>query len=236
MTIPGPKSERLRTVLAAALDEAGYGVIPAVLSESQCDSLASLYDSDSITFRKRIDMARYNFGRGEYQYFAYPLPELVQELREAFYALLAPIANNWQERLGMESRWPLALQEFLAQCHDSGQLRPTPLLLKYGAGDYNCLHQDLYGETCFPLQVIVQLSKPGIDFAGGELMLVEQRPRMQSRGMVVHFRQGDAAVIPVRERPRRGSRGYHRVSMRHGVSQLSSGQRFTLGLIFHDAK
>lgn len=236
MTIPGLESEQLRSTLAAELDDAGYGVIPAVLSKAQCDSLARLYDSGSGIFRKRIDMARYNFGRGEYQYFAYPLPELVQALRETFYTLLAPIANNWQERLGMESRWPPSLQQFLAQCHDSGQLRPTPLLLKYGVGDYNCLHQDLYGETCFPMQVIFQLSQPRSDFEGGELMLVEQRPRMQSRGMVVHFNQGDAVVIPVRERPRKGSRGYHRVSMRHGVSQLSSGQRFTLGLIFHDAK
>jgi hypothetical protein len=236
MAIPEPDSKKVRTTVAAELDEAGYGVVPAVLSEAQCGSLVDFYTDDSVKFRKRIDMARYNFGRGEYQYFAYPLPALVQELRENFYALLAPIANDWHERLGIESRWPPSLQEFLRRCHARGQTRPTPLLLSYKAGDYNCLHQDLYGETYFPLQVIIQLSRPGVDFDGGELMLVEQRPRMQSRGMVVRPQQGDAVVIPVRERPRRGSRGYHRVSIRHGVSQLSNGQRFTLGLIFHDAK
>ena len=204
MAIPEPDSKKVRTTVAAELDEAGYCVVPAVLSEAQCGSLVDFYTDDSVKFRKRIDMARYNFGQGEYQYFAYPLPALVQE--------------------------------FLRQCHARGQTRPTPLLLSYKAGDYNCLHQDLYGETYFPLQVIIQLSRPGVDFEGGELMLVEQRPRMQSRGMVVRPQQGDAVVIPVRERPRRGSRGYHRVSIRHGVSQLSNGQRFTLGLIFHDAK
>lgn len=222
--------------LACELDEAGYAIIPGLLTAAQCSELSAAYDSSATQFRSRIDMARYNFGRGEYKYFNYPLPELVEELRAALYSLLAPIANSWNERLEQGHRWPATLPSFLKECHSAGQTRPTPLLLKYTAGDYNCLHQDLYGEIYFPLQIIVQLSNPDVDFEGGELMLVEQRPRMQSRGMVINTKQGDAAIIPVRERPRQGSRGFHRVAVRHGVSSVTAGQRFTLGIIFHDAK
>ncbi len=180
-------------------------------------------------------MARYNFGRGEYKYFDYPLPTEVQLLREYFYAKLAPIANDWEELLGKERGWPATLAELTERCHDQGQRRPTPLMLCYGEGDYNCLHQDLYGPIHFPLQVVILLSAPGEDFEGGELILVEQRPRMQSRPIVAHLEQGSAAIIPVRERPRRGVRGYHRAPMRHGVSRITAGQRYTLGVIFHDA-
>jgi hypothetical protein len=214
----------------------GHAVIRNILDFQTCKSIAASYKDDNTRFRSRIAMARYNFGQGEYQYFDYPLPALVQTLREQFYEALAPIANHWHQQLGIESRWPRSLNDLLQQCHAAGQRRPTPLLLKYQQGDYNCLHQDLYGDIHFPLQVIIQLSAPGPDFQGGELMLVEQRPRMQSRGMVVNWNQGDAVVIPVSERPRRGTRGFHRAKMRHGVSELLSGERYTLGLIFHDAK
>ncbi len=222
--------------LSTQLDSDGYALAPAVLSAEQCEEIAGMYHAPEVQFRTRINMARYNFGRGEYQYFSYPLPERIQSLRQSLYTLLAPIANSWHERLNISSRWPTELEDLLQQCHHAGQLRSTPLLLKYGSDDYNCLHQDLYGEIHFPLQVIIQLSQPKVDFEGGELMLVEQRPRMQSRGMVVPCRQGDAVVIPVRERPRKGTRGYHRVAIRHGVSKVTSGERYTLGLIFHDAK
>lgn len=227
-----PDSEALLT----QLDADGYGVAHKVLSPEQCQEIARMYDGTDVKFRSRIDMARYNFGRGEYQYFDYPLPEIVQSLRQSFYELLAPIANHWKDRLNLSERWPDKLQSLLEHCHQEGQVRPTPLLLKYGKDDYNCLHQDLYGDIHFPLQVIIQLSRPTVDFKGGELMLVEQRPRMQSRGMVVPCQQGDAVVIPVRERPREGTRGYHRVAIRHGVSKLTQGERYTLGIIFHDAK
>ncbi|MCG8434824.1 MAG: 2OG-Fe(II) oxygenase [Gammaproteobacteria bacterium] len=219
----------------AEINTRGFARIENVLTPAECTRLARLYDSGDGIFRSRIHMARHNFGRGEYQYFDYPLPDFVQQLRESFYEMLAPIANHWHELLRIDRRWPDSLDELIAQCHAEGQRRPTPLLLKYGAGDYNCLHQDLYGPIHFPLQVIVLLSQPGRDFDGGELMLVEQRPRMQSRGMVVPLNQGDAVIIPVRERPRKGTRGFHRAAMRHGVSELSKGERFTLGLIFHDA-
>ena len=192
--------------------------------------------ADAGRFRKRIVMASHGFGRGEYQYFAYPLPRVLQTLRETLYARLAPIANRWHERMRVDTRFPGTHAEFLARCHAAGQARPTPLLLRYGAGDFNCLHQDLYGEHVFPLQVAVLLSRPGQDFSGGEFVLTEQRPRMQSRVEVVRLEQGDAVVFAVNSRPVDGTRGSYRVNMRHGVSRLHGGQRHTLGLIFHDAK
>lgn len=223
------------TRLAAQLDEKGYATTPALLSKAGCRRIAGFYHDEAVRFRARVNMARYNFGRGEYSYFDYPLPQEIQGLRELFYPGLADIANDWQRRLGREACWPDALERLIAQCRAAGQCRPTPLLLKYGAGDYNCLHQDLYGDIRFPLQVIFMLSDPATDFDGGELILVEQRPRLQSRPMVVSLQQGQAAIIPVQERPRRGVRGYHRAPMRHGVSEITRGQRLTLGLIFHDA-
>ena len=180
-------------------------------------------------------MARYNFGKGEYQYFDYPLPDEVGELRRYFYRHLAPLANRWSVTLGSEAGWPDELDELTQHCHENGQQRPTPLMLRYGPGDFNCLHQDLYGPIHFPLQVVILLSEPGEEFEGGELILVEQRPRMQSRPIVARLKQGSAAIIPVRERPRRGVRGYHRAPMRHGVGEVTSGERYTLGVIFHDA-
>ena len=181
-------------------------------------------------------MARHGFGRGEYKYFAYPLPDIVAALRPALYAPLVPIANRWNEAMGIAVRYPATHAEFIARCHAAGQTRPTPLLLRYGAGDYNCLHQDLYGEHVFPLQVVILLSQPDTDFTGGELVLTEQRPRMQSRAEVVPLKRGDAAVFAVHHRPVQGTRGFYRVNMRHGVSRLTSGRRHTAGIIFHDAK
>lgn len=221
--------------VAAALAEDGYAVTPRLIDDATCDALAALYDDPAARFRSVIDMARYNFGSGEYKYFDYPLPESVQKLREALYPGLAGIANDWARRLGQAADWPGDHDALRRRCHAAGQSRPTPLLLRYGSGDYNCLHQDLYGPIHFPLQVIVMLSDPDRDFDGGELVLVEQRPRMQSRPMVVRQQKGAAVVIPVRERPRQGKRGYHRTQMRHGVGQVLSGERVTLGLIFHDA-
>jgi uncharacterized protein len=218
----------------AALDERGHAVLPGVLDAGECRGLAALYD-DEAAFRSRVVMARHNFGRGEYKYLRYPLPGPVAALREALYPLLAPLANEWHARLRLEPRFPPGLQAYLARCRRAGQQRPTPLILKYEEGDYNCLHQDLYGELVFPLQATVLLSAPGRDFAGGEFMLVEQRPRMQSKGEVVPLGQGDAVVFAVNSRPVAGTRGYFRATMRHGVSRLHSGQRFTLGIIFHDA-
>ena len=218
----------------AELDAAGVARLGGVLAPEDCRALVALYD-DAARFRSRVVMARHGFGRGEYQYLAYPLPERVQALREALYPRLAPIANRWNERMGLAPRYPAAHAEFLARCHAAGQARPTPLLLRYGPGDYNCLHQDLYGEHVFPLQVVVLLSAPGEDFAGGEFVLTEQRPRMQSRAEVVPLGLGEAAAFAVAQRPVRGSRGDYRVTMRHGVSRLRSGARHTLGLIFHDA-
>ncbi|MBC7377978.1 MAG: 2OG-Fe(II) oxygenase [Burkholderiaceae bacterium] len=205
-----------------------------VISPAQCEALACLYARPG-HFRSRVIMARHGFGQGEYQYFNYPLPDLVQQLRTALYPLLVPIANRWNEAMGMAMRYPPEHAEFLARCHAAGQTRPTPLLLQYGEGDYNCLHQDLYGEHVFPLQATVLLSQPGRDFTGGEFVMTEQRPRMQSRPEVLPLEQGDAAIFAVHQRPVQGSKGIYRVNMRHGVSRLRSGHRHTLGLIFHDA-
>ena len=221
--------------VAEALDTAGYAILPGLLTADACAKVASLYDREDL-FRSKVVMARHNFGRGEYQYFAYPHPPLIAGLREALYPPLAQIANRWAERLGEEARFPVAHADYLARCHEAGQIRPTPLLLRYGPGDYNCLHQDLYGDLVFPLQAAVLLSEPGRDFTGGEFVLTEQRPRMQSRAMVVPLRAGDAVVFPVNQRPVRGSRGDYRVAMRHGVSEMRSGKRHVLGLIFHDAR
>jgi len=220
--------------LLAGLDERGYTVLPGVLNARECRGVAALY-GDEAAFRSRVVMARHNFGRGEYKYLRYPLPSLVAELREALYPHLAPLANGWHERLGFEPRFPATLGVYLKRCHAAGQQRPTPLILKYEAGDYNCLHQDLYGELVFPIQATVLLSQPGEDFTGGEFLLVEQRPRMQSKGEVVPLDQGDAVLFAVNYRPVAGTRGDYRVTIRHGVSRLRSGHRFTLGVIFHDA-
>lgn len=223
------------TAIESALDREGWAVLPGLLTPQSCADLAAVYDADAL-FRSTVTMARHGFGRGEYRYFAYPLPPVVSALRTALYPHLAGIANRWHARMGMERRFPAAHADFLAECHAGGQMRPTPLLLRYGPGDYNCLHQDLYGEHVFPLQVAVLLSAPGTDFKGGELVLTEQRPRMQSRASVVPLAQGDAVVFAVNQRPVRGSRGDYRVTMRHGVSTIRRGRRHTLGIIFHDAK
>ena len=220
--------------LASSLDEHGYATTPPLLLTEECRRLAALYPSQD-PFRSRVIMQRHNFGRGEYQYFRYPLPAAVERLRQAIYPHLAPIANDWREKLNDEGRFPPSLDAYLHECHKAGQERPTPLMLKYGAGDYNCLHQDLYGDLVFPLQLTVLLSAPGEEFTGGEFLLVEQRPRAQSRGEVVSLQQGEAVIFPVHHRPVQGTRGHYRVTMRHGVSRLRSGQRYTLGIIFHDA-
>ena len=220
--------------VAAALDADGAAVVEGLLARAQCEALAALYDEDAV-FRSRVVMARHGFGRGEYRYFAYPLPDLVAELRAAFYPHLAPIANRWHEAMGLAARFPARHADYLARCHAAGQARPTPLLLRYGAGDHNCLHQDLYGEHVFPLQLVVLLAEPGRDFEGGEFVLTEQRPRMQSRPLVLPLRQGDAALIAVHQRPVQGTRGPYRVNLRHGVSTVRAGRRHALGIIFHDA-
>ena len=220
--------------IASSFDEQGYATTPRLLEAAECDALAALYPREEV-FRSRVVMQRHAFGRGEYNYFRYPLPKTVERLRQAIYPHLAPIANRWRDRLKEEGRFPPSLSTYLEQCHKAGQERPTPLLLKYQAGDYNCLHQDLYGDLVFPLQLTVLLSAPGEDFTGGEFLLVEQRPRAQSRGEVVPLRQGEAVIFPVHHRPVDGSRGTYRVTMRHGVSRLRSGERYTLGIIFHDA-
>jgi hypothetical protein len=217
------------------LDARGWAHLPALLSDSEACDIAKLYDAAE-GFRSRIVMSRHGFGRGEYRYFSYPLPDLVQRLRSELYPSLATIANTWHARMGLDSRFPAAHAEYVERCHQAGQERPTPLLLKYGAGDYNCLHQDLYGEQVFPLQVAVLLSRPGEDFAGGEFVLTEQRPRMQTRVEVVPLARGDAVVFAVNNRPVKGARGDYRVHMRHGVSTLTRGSRYTLGIIFHDAE
>jgi hypothetical protein len=221
--------------IAAGLDTDGYAVTGPVLSPDECMALAATYDLDE-RFRSRIVMARHGFGRGEYKYFAHPLPEVVAALRTALYPSLSSIANRWNGVLGSAVRYPDDHEAFLARCHRAGQTKPTPLLLHYGAGDYNCLHQDVYGEHLFPLQVTFLLSVPGRDFTGGEFVLTEQRPRMQSRADVVPLGQGDGVIFPVRQRPVRGARGHYRVTLRHGVSRVRSGQRYTLGIIFHDAR
>jgi hypothetical protein len=216
------------------LDTGGCAVIPRLLAPDDCRVLASLYAKDSV-FRSHIIMQRHGFGRGEYKYFRYPLPNLVGELRTALYPHLAPIANRWYEQMHLRTRFPRTHGEFIARCHAAGQERPTPLLVQYVADDYNCLHQDLYGDHVFPLQVAVLLAQPGQDFTGGEFVLTEQRPRMQSRAEVVPLTQGDAVVFTVQHRPVTGSRGSYRVNIRHGVSRIRSGLRHTLGIIFHDA-
>jgi len=217
-----------------ALDEQGAAIVPRLLDRAQCDALAALYGDDE-AFRSRVVMARHGFGQGEYRYFRYPLPSLVAGLRAAIYPRLVPVANRWHEALGIPVRFPMAHGDFIARCHAAGQMRPTPLLLRYQAGDYNCLHQDLYGEHVFPLQVVLLLSQPGRDFDGGELVMTEQRPRRQSRAMVLPLQQGDAALIAVHHRPARGARGVYRVNLRHGVSRVNAGRRHTAGIIFHDA-
>lgn len=217
------------------LDGNGWAVLPGLLSPDECSSVAGLYGEDGI-FRSHIIMARHGFGRGEYKYFSYPLPDIIAALRTALYPQLAPIANRWNESMGIDVRYPTAHGDFIKRCHKAGQTRPTPLLLQYNAGDYNCLHQDLYGEHVFPLQVAILLSEPERDFTGGEFVLTEQRPRMQSRAAVVPLKQGDAVVFAVHNRPVQGTRGTYRVNLRHGVSQLRSGHRHTVGIIFHDAK
>ena len=220
--------------IAGSLDREGWAVLPDLLSDMMCADLAALYVERAL-FRSEVQMARHGFGRGEYRYFAYPLPPPVADLRGALYVRLAPIANRWHMRMGQPVRFPADHADYLARCHAAGQSRPTPLLLKYGPGDYNCLHQDLYGAHVFPLQVAALLSTPGEDFGGGEFVLTEQRPRMQSRPVVVPLSRGDAVVFAVNARPVAGSRGDYRVTMRHGVSEIRSGQRQTLGVIFHDA-
>jgi hypothetical protein len=212
----------------------GYAIVPAMLTADDCAAVAAQYAQPQL-FRSRVVMARHGFGSGEYQYFRYPLPAPVAALRQALYGPLAAIANRWHTALGIDSRFPAEHADFLARCHAAGQTRPTPLLLQYGPGDYNCLHQDLYGEHVFPLQAAILLSEPGTDFDGGEFVLTEQRPRMQSRVAVVPLRRGDMVIFPVNHRPVQGARGIYRVAMRHGVSRLRSGARHTLGLIFHDA-
>jgi hypothetical protein len=217
------------------LDTQGSAILEHILTADECGSLARLYSEDRL-FRSQVIMARHGFGRGEYKYFSYPLPEIVAELRTALYPLLVPIANRWNSAMGIEIRYPEEHADFIQRCHQAGQSRPTPLILQYGEGDYNCLHQDVYGEHVFPIQVAILLSEPGKDFTGGEFVLTEQRPRMQSRPEVVPLRQGDAVAFGVRHRPVQGKHSTYRVNMRHGVSRLRSGHRRTVGIIFHDAE
>jgi hypothetical protein len=219
---------------AQDLDAQGCAMLPNLLTLEECQAVAGLYPDDRV-FRSRVVMGRHGFGRGEYKYFSYPLPGLVRGLRTALYPKLAPVANRWNLAMGIEVRYPDRHEEFIQRCHDAGQVGPTPLLLQYGEGDYNCLHQDLYGEHIFPIQVAILLSEPVRDFTGGEFVLTEQRPRMQSRPEVVPLRQGDAVAFAVHHRPVQGTRGSYRVNLRHGVSRLRSGRRHTLGIIFHDA-
>jgi uncharacterized protein len=221
--------------LSSELDAHGCAVLERLLAPETCAALAALYPDDG-HFRSRVVMARHGFGRGEYQYFSYPLPETIAGLRTALYARLSPVANRWNEALRLDVRYPAEHRDFLARCHAAGQRKPTPLLLQYGPDDFNCLHQDLYGEHVFPIQVAVLLSEPGRDFTGGEFVLTEQRPRMQSRAEVVPLRQGDAVAFAVHHRPVQGTRGVYRVNLRHGVSRVRSGRRHTLGIIFHDAE
>ena len=217
------------------LDEQGSAVIERLLSPEECHQLAALYPEDGL-FRSHIVMAKHGFGRGEYKYFAYPLPGLIADLRTAVYPYLVPIANRWNQAMGVDVSYPAIHAEFIERCHQAGQVRPTPLLLQYGAGDYNCLHQDIYGVHVFPLQLAILLSEPGRDFTGGEFVMTEQRPRMQSRPVVVPLRQGDGVVFAVHHRPVEGMRGVYRVNLRHGVSRIRSGRRHTAGIIFHDAE
>jgi hypothetical protein len=217
------------------LSEEGSAVLAGILSPTECQAVAALYPDD-LLYRSQVVMGRHGFGRGEYKYFKYPLPALIQNLRTALYPRFVPVANSWNQAMGVDARYPEQHIEFVRRCHEAGQLRPTPLLLQYGAGDYNCLHQDLYGEHAFPIQVAILLSEPARDFTGGEFVLTEQRPRMQSRPEVVPLRQGDGVAFAVHHRPVQGTRGVYRVNLRHGVSRVRSGQRHTLGIIFHDAQ
>ena len=222
------------TGAAGDLADRGAAILPALLTAEECIGIAALYSDDGL-FRSRVVMARHGYGKGEYKYFAYPLPALIGRLRAALYPRLAPIANEWNGRMRLDMRYPASHKAFLDRCHAAGQKRPTPLLLQYGPGDFNALHQDLYGDIAFPLQVAVLLSDPGRDYTGGEFVLTEQRPRMQSRVEVVPLRKGEGVIFAVHQRPRRGARGWHRVTMRHGVSRVRAGQRYTAGIIFHDA-
>jgi uncharacterized protein len=221
--------------IAAHLDAHGWAIAERLLTAGECADLAALY-ADDRRFRSHIVMARHGFGRGEYKYFTYPLPDRVAGLRTALYSRLAPIANRWNASMGNDLRYPETHADFIARCRQAGQTRPTPLLLQYGEGDFNALHQDVYGELVFPLQVAILLSEPDQDFTGGEFVLTEQRPRMQSRAEVVPLRRGDGVIFAVRHRPVQGTRGTYRVNLRHGVSRLRSGHRHTLGVIFHDGK
>jgi hypothetical protein len=243
MKATGPAAERNlqnrlskigQGALEAELDDCGYATVPGLLNARDCRDLVGLYASET-RFRRHVDMSRHGYGRGEYKYFSYPLPPIVAVLREGLYPKLAPIANHWNQRMGLDARFPDDHETYLDQCHAAGQTRPTPLLLRYGAGDYNRLHQDVYGALLFPLQMTVLLSEPDRDFTGGEFILTEQRPRMQSRAEIVRLKRGDAVIFPVRTRPVHGTRRDFRVTMRHGVSRLLSGARHTLGIIFHDA-
>ncbi|MFM0097866.1 2OG-Fe(II) oxygenase [Paraburkholderia nemoris] len=237
-TVTGPLAQRVGAIDWFDVEEElnGYGcaMLRNLLSAQECDALSANYPRDDL-YRSRVVMARHGFGRGEYKYFAYPLPQLVAELRAELYPPLAPVANRWNEAMNIAVRYPAAHSEFIERCHAAGQLRPTPLILQYAKDDYNCLHQDLYGEHVFPLQVAILLSEPGQDFTGGEFVMTEQRPRMQSRTEVVPLGKGDAVVFAVHHRPVQGTRGVYRVNLRHGVSRLRSGHRHTLGVIFHDA-
>jgi uncharacterized protein len=217
------------------LDAEGHAIIRNILSSDECDQVRALYQDDKI-FRSQIVMERHGFGRGEYRYFSYPLPDLVADMRTSLYPRLVPTANSWNEAMGIDLRYPETHSDFIQRCHRAGQNKPTPLLLKYGISDYNCLHQDLYGEHIFPLQFAVLLSEPDRDFSGGEFVMTEQRPRMQSRPIVVPLRKGDGVVFAVHHRPVQGSKRAYRVNLRHGVSRIRSGSRYTLGIIFHDAK
>ncbi len=232
-------SERLTSIdwqqTAEDLDQQGNALIERLLTPAECDALRKLYPAEDV-FRSRVVMERHGFGRGEYKYFRYPLPDIVADLRATLYPHFASIANRWNTSMGIDVRFPEGHADFIKRCHAAGQRRPTPLLLQYGAGDYNCLHQDLYGEHVFPLQITILLSRPERDFTGGEFVITEQRPRMQSRAEVVSLRQGDAVVFAVHHRPVKGTRGVYRVNMRHGVSRLRSGHRHALGVIFHDAE
>ena len=225
----------LEPSFVSSLSERGHVILPGVLNRAQCEELASLYGDES-RFRSRVDMARHRFGVGDYKYFARPLPAIVEKLRVDLYPPLAVVANQWNESLGQQERYPATLAEFLERCASHGQTRPTPLVLHYDAGGYNCLHQDIYGDVAFPLQVVGFLSRPGVDYTGGEFLLVEQRPRAQSAGEAIVGQQGDLLVFTTRVRPAAGSRGYYRVHVRHGVSRVHSGTRYTLGIIFHDAR
>ena len=239
VVLPATMLERINAIdwrqVSGDLDAQGSAVTEGLLTSKECETLAMVYSRPEI-FRSRVVMSRHNFGRGEYQYFRYPLPDLIEQLRNAIYPHLVPVANRWNAAMGIEIRFPKRHENFLARCHQAGQDKATPLMLKYEAGDYNCLHQDLYGEHVFPLQLAILLSDPQKDFTGGEFVMTEQRPRMQSRPIVVPIRQGDGVIFAVHHRPVRGGRGWYRVNLRHGVSRVRSGQRFTVGIIFHDAK